>query len=34
MADDREFWVEIWRALIIVMRAMAKKFGFKPPQFD
>jgi hypothetical protein len=32
--SDREFWVEIWRALIIVVRAFMKRHGFKPPTFD
>jgi hypothetical protein len=31
---DREFRAEIWRALIIVLRAMIKRYGFRPPQFD
>jgi hypothetical protein len=31
---DEEFRKEIWRALVIVLRAMVKRFGFRPPQFD
>ncbi len=32
--SDREFRAELWRALIIVLRAMIKRYGFRPPQFD
>ena len=31
---DREFYTELWRALVIVLRAFVKKFGFSPPTFD
>jgi hypothetical protein len=31
---DQEFRTEIWRALITVLRAMIKRYGFKPPTFD
>lgn len=32
--SDHEFRAELWRALIIVLRAMIKRYGFRPPQFD
>jgi hypothetical protein len=31
---DREYRTELWRALIIVLRAMMKRYGFKPPRLD
>lgn len=31
---DQEFYRELWRALIIVVRAMMRRWGFKPPHFD
>jgi hypothetical protein len=34
MMTDEDFYREIWRALVILLRAMVKKFGFKPPAFD
>jgi hypothetical protein len=32
--SDHEFHAELWRALIIVVRAFIRKYGFKPPTFD
>jgi hypothetical protein len=29
---DEEFHTELWRALIIAVRAFMKRYGFKPPQ--
>lgn len=31
---DQQFRTELWRALVIVMRALVKRYGFKPPRFD
>lgn len=31
---DREFVTELWRALVIVLRAFIKRYGFTPPRFD
>lgn len=31
---EREFWVEIWRGLVIILRAVAKRHGFKWPQLN
>lgn len=31
---DHEFRAELWRALIIVVRACMKKYGFRPPTFE
>ena len=30
---DEEFRREIWRALVTVMRALIKRYGFRPPEF-
>lgn len=32
--SDHEFRSELWRALIIVLRALIRKYGFKPPTFE
>jgi hypothetical protein len=29
---DEEFRTELWRALVICVRAFIKRYGFKPPQ--
>lgn len=35
MSDpDKELIQELWRALIIVLRAMVKRYGFQPPKFN
>jgi hypothetical protein len=31
---DEEFRAEIWRALVTILRALVKRYGFKPPKFD
>lgn len=31
---DLEFHRELWRALIIVVRACMRRWGFKPPRLD
>jgi hypothetical protein len=30
--SDQEFRAEIWRALIILMKAMIKRYGFRLPR--
>jgi len=32
--DDNDFHREIWRAIVIVLRAFIRRYGFKPPTFD
>lgn len=29
---DEEYYRELWRGLIIIVRAFMKRHGFKPPQ--
>lgn len=31
---DEEFRRELWRALVICLRAFVKRYGFRPPAFD
>lgn len=31
---DTQFRAEIWRALIIVVYAFVKRYGFRPPRID
>jgi hypothetical protein len=33
MSDD-EFRRELWRALVTILKAFIKRYGFKPPHFD
>lgn len=34
MMTDEEFRKELWRALITVVRAFIRRYGFKPPTFE
>lgn len=32
--QDKAFRAELWRALVIVLRAMIRRYGFRPPALD
>ena len=32
--SDHEFHAELWRALIIVLRAMIRRYHFRPPDLS
>jgi hypothetical protein len=34
MMTNDEFRKELWRALITIVRAFIRRYGFKPPVFD
>lgn len=31
---DEQFRAELWRALVTVLKAFIKRYGFRPPRFD